>query len=266
MTDPAIALSGVTFAWPDTNSEPVFADLDLDLSPGLVFFVGPNGIGKSTLMLLAAARLFPQAGGIEICGVPTTRYKDAALDPDLEEERNRLASIVYQNMEFETEDQIGTLLTLVAESGAAPERAESQRSAIVSAAGLGDRLSARMQELSKGEMQRAIVALSVLYGSPVVMLDEPVFAVEPGRADTLFAYLSEIAGTDRAIYASVHDVELARRYADRVVLFGEDGTITTGMPDELLSRNRLEEAFRAPYDTLYERQRLYRGVLKDSYS
>lgn len=261
-----IRFSSVHYAWPDNAEEPVFTDLSIDLPDGLVFLVGPNGIGKSTLLLLAGARVFPQRGAVTILGTDAARFADAALDSALEEERNRLVSFVYQNMEFETEEPIGVLLEFVARSGAAPDRAEALLDEMVRAADLGDRLGARMQELSKGEMQRAIVVMSVLYGSPIILMDEPVFAVEPSRAERLVAELRRLASDGVTTYTSVHDVELARAHADAVVLFGEDGSVTAGDPGELLDRPRLEEAFRAPYDTLYERQRLYRGLLNESYS
>lgn len=259
-----IALSGVRYAWPGHEDEPVFSGLDLALPHGLVFLVGPNGIGKSTLMLLAGARIFAQEGTVSILGTDALRYADARLDPALEEERNRLASFVYQNMEFETDESIGTLFEFVARSGTTTDRAETLLGELVRAADLGDRLGMRMQELSKGEMQRAIVVMSVLYGSPVVLMDEPVFAVEPERAARLFSELRRLAASDTAIYVSVHDVELARAHADAVVLLGEDRSVAVGSPNQLLDRARLEEAFRAPYDTLYERQRLYRELLNRS--
>lgn len=262
----AISFSGVDYAWPGREEEPVFSGLDLDLPKGFVFLVGPNGVGKSTLLLLAGARVFPQRGSISILGLETARFTDAALDPALEEERNRLASFVYQNMEFETEEPVAAVLEFVARSGASPERAVPLLDELVRAAQLGSRIGSRMQELSKGEMQRAIVVMSVLYGSPIVLMDEPVFAVEPTQAERLFTDLHRLTTNGTTIYTSVHDVELARSHADAVVLLDADGTVTAGSPKELLDRARLEEAFRAPYDTLYERQRLYRGLLKDSLS
>ncbi len=249
-----ITFSDVSFGYPGLD-ELVFSDLNLELPGGFTFLVGPNGIGKSTLMLLAGARVFPQKGTVTIGGTDTREFADAAFDPEVEQRRNELVSFVYQNMEFETDEPVGTVLSMVARAGA--DRG------VVPADELDDRLNVRMGQLSKGEMQRAIVAMSVLYRSAVVMLDEPVFAVEPDRAERLFAWLQGYcARTGFDMYTSVHDVELARKFGDSVVLMRKDGTITAGPAGELLSRDSLEEAFRAPYDTLYRRQRLYRELLQ----
>jgi ABC-type cobalamin/Fe3+-siderophores transport system ATPase subunit len=273
-----IEFHNVTFSYPTDEAgteepgrdhgaspEPVLSEIELALPQRFTFLVGPNGIGKSTLMLLAAARLFPQEGTITIGGRDTREFINAGFEPALEAERNELVSFIYQNMEFETEEPIDELFTLVAGNGADPERAGRVRTELVDAAGLRERLGARMHELSKGEMQRAIIVMSVLYASPVIMMDEPVFAVEPDRAERLFAWLKKYCadgGTD--IYTSVHDVRLAERFADAVILMHSDGTIETGAPAELLSRERLETAFRAPWDTLYQRQNLYRELLNKS--
>jgi ABC-type multidrug transport system ATPase subunit len=249
-----------------TSGEAIFSDLSLELPGGLAFLVGPNGIGKSTLMLLAGGRVFPQAGSVRIRGVDSLTFADAPFEPALEAERNRLVSFVYQNMEFETEEPIGDLFDMVAEGAVDPRRAAAARSGLIAAADLTDRLGARMQELSKGEMQRAIVVMSLLWGSPIVMMDEPLFAVEPRRAEALLeAVRDHCAAAGVSVYTSVHDVELARRFADTVVLFDTDRSIAVGTSDELLSRERLEGAFRAPWDTLYERQHLYRDLLNQSF-
>ncbi|MFW5694498.1 MAG: ATP-binding cassette domain-containing protein [Alkalispirochaeta sp.] len=260
-----VEMKQVAYTWPADEGEApqsVFSNLTVAVPQGCTFLVGPNGIGKSTFLLLAGGRIFPDTGSVLVLGTDTARYGDAPFDPDLEQERNQLVSFVYQNMEFETDAPIGDVFEMVASSARDPRRAETVRPTLVAAADLQERLSAPMHQLSKGEMQRAIVVMSLLYGSPVVMMDEPLFAVEWSRAQQLLTAVREhCADTDTTVCISAHDVELARRFADNVVLFDTDGTVTVGAPDALLSRERLEQAFRAPYDTLYERQNLYRQML-----
>jgi len=260
-----VEIQNVSYTWPaegEESAETVFSNLTVSVPKGFNFLVGPNGIGKSTFMLLAGGRIFPDTGSVSVLGTDTARYGDAPFNPELEQERNQLVSFVYQNMEFETDAPIGEVFEMVASGARDPRRAEEVRPTLEEAADLTARRSVRMHELSKGEMQRAIVVMSLLYGSPVVMMDEPVFAVEWSRAQRLLTAVREhCAATDTTVCISAHDVELARRFADDVVLFDTGGAVTVGPPDELLSRERLEQAFRAPYDTLYERQHLYRQML-----
>lgn len=259
-----IRFESVHFEYPaEETDQPVqiFDDLTLDIPGGLVSLVGENGIGKSTLLLLAGARIFPQSGSIELLGRNTSQFLEAGFDPELEEQRNKVVSFVYQNMEFETEEPIGALFDFVHEAGAEDAAGDSPKE-VIQALGLSGKTDAKMQELSKGEQQRAIIAMSLLYGSQVIMMDEPVFAVEPDRADKAFDYLQDIAtGYNKHIYFSAHDIELTRRHAESVVLFHHDGRIEVGPTDRMLERETLEQAFRAPYDTLYRREKLYRDLL-----
>lgn len=265
-----VVFKDVWFSWPaedDAEEQELFRDLSLELPAGFGFVVGPNGIGKSTMMLLAAGRIFPDAGTVSLLGTDTRTYADAFGDPALEQERNLRASFVYQNMEFETEEPIEAVFAMVCEAAADPQRARAALPGLLEAAGLSDRMQTRMHELSKGEMQRAIVVMSLLYGSPVIFMDEPVFAVEPARAEQLLAAVRRhCAEYGISVWVSVHDVELARRFADLVLLFDTERRAQVGPPEELLSRERLEDAFRAPYDTLYARQNLYRELLTRSFS
>ncbi len=95
----------------------VFNAVTADLPAAMMSLVGQNGIGKSTLLLLAGARLFPHEGTVTIFGTDTKSFVDAAVDPELEQERNRLVSFVYQNMEFESRASVGDLMEFVYENG-----------------------------------------------------------------------------------------------------------------------------------------------------
>lgn len=216
--------------------------------------VGPNGIGKSTFLLLAGGRLLPDSGTVRLLGADTRDLPD-------EQARNERASFIYQNMEFETDAPLGEVLPQVAAVGGDSQPPLQE---VLAVTDLHSQLLSRLQELSKGEMQRAIVAMSILYSSPVVLMDEPLFAVEPRHAEAIMEYLrDDCRRRNRVVVASVHDVHLARSYGDHAVLFFQDGTIQRGSARELLERDTLERAFQAPWDTLHERQALYRRMLRE---
>ena len=88
----------------------VFTDLNLSLPDGVVSLIGQNGTGKSTMLLLAGGRLSPSTGKVMLDGQDTSEFKS-------EKERDKYAAFIYQNMEFETEENIGMLLELVYENG-----------------------------------------------------------------------------------------------------------------------------------------------------
>ena len=113
---PAVELQGVTYTYPEGDA-PVFTDLSLRLPAGVAAFVGQNGTGKSTLMLLASGIAVPDEGTVLLQGVDTRELRDLR-------ERQRYVSLIHQNMEFETEESIGDLLGRVYLTGYHEEHRE----------------------------------------------------------------------------------------------------------------------------------------------
>lgn len=258
----------VSFFYPDEESEDpenpthVFSDLSIHIPAGMTALVGENGIGKSTFLLLAGARLMPMGGTVRLLGQDTRDFADAPMDLKLEETRNQLVSFIYQNMEFETDDAIGDLMEAVYEHGALATRDGSFLSELVDVLELREAQSRRMQELSKGQVQRAIIAFSLLYGSRVVMMDEPVFALEEPQKERVFEYLLTYCRTSgTSILYSAHNLELSKKYSDSTLLFRKNDDPTVGPTPDIFTRDNIEKAFQAPMDTLYRRDNLYRQML-----
>lgn len=252
----AIRLEGISFTYPEAE-RPVFEGLDLGFSPGFSCLVGPNGSGKSTAMLLASGRIAPSAGRVSVLG------RDAATIAS-EEERNLLCSVVYQNMEFETDEPLGALLEYVLISGARHDKDEAAVGEVVRAFGLGAELGKKPQELSKGAHQRFILALSLLYGSPALMLDEPVFALAEAEKEAALSFIRAFA-RERGILvvASLHELDLTLKHSDEVILLGESGPVARGPSPTILSdRDLLERAYGVPYALLRQKESLKRDMLK----
>lgn len=274
--EPAVIMKDVNFyytdlpddesaeAQPATEVNEVFADLSIELPTGMLSVVGENGIGKSTLMMLAAARLFPTKGIVHLFGEDTATFVQAHRNPDLEEQRNKLVSVIYQNMEFETNEPIGELMEMVAEMGTYRTDSGQLLSELQSILELGEVLGKRMQDLSKGQLQRAIIAFSLLYGSRMIVMDEPVFALEQPQKERAFDYLLDFSRrTDTTIYYSAHDLDLTKKYSDSMLLIQKNDPPLVGATSELYTRENLERAFQAPLDTLYRRDHLFREMLSN---
>ncbi len=252
-----IILNNVSFSY--EAEKDVFKDMSLEIPGGVVSLIGQNGTGKSTLLLLAGGRIMPQQGNVEIMSTDTSKIIN-------EEERNKLVSFVYQNMEFETEETIGELLSIIYANGNHEKKEPELLITIIDVLDLGKILDKKTGVISKGEMQRAVVAFSLLYGSKVIMMDEPVFAMEDNRKTIVLAYLNEYAKQfEVSIYYSIHELDLSVKYSDNVLLFTKEGQILCGPTKELLTRDNLERAYQVPMDMLNQRENLYRNhLLKDN--
>lgn len=246
-----VEFQNVSFAY---ETDPVLAGITLAVPPGVTSLTGPNGAGKSTFLLLASGRLLPSSGRVLLEGQDT-----AGLD---EVEKNRLCSLVYQNMEFETEEPLGELLDFVQANGYGSRNDRDFQKTVAEALELGELLGRKTQTLSKGEMQRAVMAFSLLYGSRVVVMDEPVFALEDGQKRRALGFLSEYARTAGVSFLySAHELDLTRDFSDRVLLFPKGKHPVLGTAAGLLTREILEEAYGVPYALLHQKERLHREVL-----
>jgi iron complex transport system ATP-binding protein len=250
---------------PEVSAEEVtevFRDLTVTLPTGTVSLVGQNGTGKSTFLLLAGARLFPQKGRVTLFGRDTADFAGALEEPELEEERNRLVSFVYQNMEFETEAPVGDLMSFVFENGFHEDPPAGLLEEVQKATQVEPVLGKRTQELAKGELQRVIVGFSLLYGSKAIMLDEPVFAVEPARQEQVFEYLMDYSRRfETPIYYSAHNLDLTKDYSQSMILFDKQGSIEMGATEELFSKERIEQAYQVPWDMLHRKEYMFREML-----
>jgi ABC-type cobalamin/Fe3+-siderophores transport system ATPase subunit len=240
------------------NGPAVFDEIDLEIPAGVVSFVGQNGSGKSTALLLSSGRLQPDSGKVELFGVDSISLTD-------EEERNRYASFIYQNMEFETEETVAELFSFVYENGFIEESSRDEEFIpnLVAVFELKDTLGRKLQDLSKGEMQRAILVFSLLYGSRSIMMDEPIFALEEYQKKGALEYLVDFARRKNTpLYFSLHELDLSRSFADYAVLFYTDGrNPLVGSVDEVLTRELIENAYQYPAAMLHQREHLWRERL-----
>ena len=252
-----IIFEHVTFQFPGTDHF-IFENLSLSLSQGVTTLVGQNGTGKSTFLLLAAGLLLPNSGKVYLEGIDTVELREKY-------ELQRYVSFIYQNMEFETEDTVKTLLPFVYENGYCEKTDDTFVDTLVQAFDLGSILQNKTQEISKGELQRTILAFSLLYGSRVIMMDEPIFAMEDHQKRRAMKFLTEYAAENQiSLLYSVHELEISRHYSDYTLLFQKHASPLYGQTQDILTRENLETAYEIPYSFLKQRESLYRGALNAS--
>lgn len=267
-----ISFEDVSFSYPlvegdlDENGkqiipQPVFDHFTGVIPAGFTSLIGPNGSGKSTFMMLASGRLVPQSGKVNLFGQNVT-----FLD---EEKKNLLASVIYQNMEFESDEKVSALLSFVYSHGALKGNAKSIRgkekdllSETIEVFELSGVLNHGLAELSKGEIQRVLLAFSMLYGSASVFMDEPLFAMEPRQKISALEYIRDFcAATKTAVFISMHELDLTRQFAENVLLFYPNRDMDYGSPEEVLTNEALEKAYGVPAAMLKDKESFTREQL-----
>ncbi|MCQ2611319.1 MAG: ABC transporter ATP-binding protein [Treponema sp.] len=269
-----IAFTNVHYSYPavegdiDENGNQIqppviFDHFNAELPGGFTSLVGPNGSGKSTFMLLAGGRILPLEGKVYLCGNDT-----AALTP---EQRDLLASYIYQNMELETEEKVGDLLNYVYTNGVLKGKAKAIRNKdqdlleeIKTVFELEKLTDKKLSNTSKGEHQRVLLAFSLLYGSESTFMDEPMFAMEEGQKQKALEYLKDFcAATETTIYISMHELDYTKKYAQNVMLFYPNHDIDFGTPEEVLTDEALEKAYGLPVAMLKHSESLTRSQLTE---
>ncbi len=205
----------------------------------LLAVVGPNGAGKTTL-LKAIACLVRFSGQIAWDGAPLnamrplTRAKTLAYLPQ--------GHVAHWPITARDVVTIGRapFASSIARLTPSDQRAVDAALEAVGAAPFADR---PITELSGGERARIMVARALAVGAPILLTDEPVNSLDPAHQLGVMDLLSGQAKEGRLVIAVSHDLMLAARYADRVLVLRDGTAKALGAPRETLTGDLLREVF-----------------------
>ena len=232
-------------------------DLDVDLDDGEVLAVlGPNGVGKSTLLQMIAGLLRPDHGRIELGGTAVTDTSTGTFVPA---HARGVAMLTQQPMLFPH-------MTVAANVGYAPRCRGRSRSAARAAArhwleavGAADLADRRPAQLSGGQAQRVAVARALAAEPRLLLLDEPMAALDVTAAPALRRLLREILRRDgRTAIIVTHDLLDALAVADKVIVIEDGRVVERGPVRRVLTAPRSDFAARIAGINLIP------GVMSDS--
>lgn len=239
----AIEFKNVTFKY-DEEDAFIFEKMNCTVEDSICSLIGQNGSGKTTFLLLAAGLIMPLEGDVYLNGINTKDFSSM-------ESRQKEVSFIYQNMEFETEETIKVLLEYVYENSYHKVKNKNFISELIETLELGNFLDKQTQLLSKGELQRTIIAFSLLYGSKTIMMDEPIFALEDNTKNKIMKYLYNYSkNNNTSIYFSVHELNLSQKYSDKLMIFDKKHNITYGNTSEIFTKELIEKAYETPFEML----------------
>jgi iron complex transport system ATP-binding protein len=230
-----ISASDISFAY---DGAIVLAGVDLLARPGqIVGLIGPNGSGKTTLLRILYAALTPNAGLVTVDDTPVGTLSVGDV--------SRRIGVVAQESPSEIPLTVAEMVLL----GRSPHRTSFQRYTTddyriaawaltrVGARQLADRNFGR---LSGGEKQRVLIARTLAQQTDHLLLDEPTNHLDIAYQHGLLDLVRTLGVTTILV---LHDLNLAARYCDHVVLLDRAQVVATGRPDEVLTSEVLEPVY-----------------------
>lgn len=221
--------------------------VSLALRPGeLAVLIGPNGAGKSTLLGLLSGRLRPTQGRAVLDGIPLDRWASATLA------RRRAVLVQEPALAFAFTGLEVALLGRHPHCGGHPGHHDRQMAMrALHAADAAAFAHRPVDTLSGGERARVHLArvLAQVAWEPagpvrVLLLDEPTASLDLAHQHALLARVRHLAQeTGLAVLASVHDLNLAARHADRLLLLSGGALLADGVPDDVLIPETVQRGF-----------------------
>ena len=223
----------------------VLNDLSMNIAPGEIFaIIGPNGVGKSTL-IRAISGVHPiRSGSIRVDGKDLTQ-----LTPM---QRARYMAVVPQARELPGAYTVYQVVLL----GRTPylnwfgQPTKSDHKFVFRAledTQTTDLAERKIGELSGGEQQRVLLARALTQDTPILLLDEPTTHLDLEHQSSLLNLVSRLAQKKNlAVLMALHDLNLAAQYATQVGLLLQGKLQAIGAPSEVLTQDNLSSAYNVP--------------------
>lgn len=217
------------------------ADAGFTLEAGeLTALIGPNGSGKTTLLRLALGLLGSDTGASSIGGAPVQ-----SLSPV---ERARRVAYLPQARPLIWPQPVRDVVSLGRFAyGAALGRLSPDDTAAVERAIAACQLDGFEERaadtLSGGELARVHLARALAAETPLIVADEPVAALDPRYQHQTMQLFADMARGGHGVLTVIHDLDLALRYATRLLWMHEGRIVASGTPQETLTAERLRTVF-----------------------
>ncbi len=230
------------------RGRPVWTDANFEIEPGeFVAVIGPNGAGKTTLFRLLLGLLRPAGGELKVFGeaprrgnprigyVPQTHL----VDRDTNVEAVQLVRLAFSANRWLPNLTPGQL------------RSERQAtSAALRSVGASEIASKSLGAMSGGELQRIFLAEALVSSPDLLLLDEPLANLDIRRATELVELVhGQVQTRNVATLLVAHDINPLIRHLDKVIYIA-NGHVATGLPDEVLTSERLSDLYGVPIEVL----------------
>ncbi len=226
------------------DGRPVLADLDLQVPDGrLTVIVGPNACGKSTLLRCLGRMLKPAGGAVLLDGTAAAEWPAKAYA--------RVLGMLPQSPRAPDGMTVEDLVArgryphqgLLRQWSEADETAVAAALAAADVADLADR---GIDELSGGQRQRVWLAMALAQETPLLLLDEPTTYLDLSHQLEVLDLTRRLVEGGRTVVAVLHDLHLAFRYAEHLIVMSQGRIVAIGAPGEVVTPELIEQVYDLP--------------------
>ena len=216
----------------------VLKDIDLTVAEGeKVVIIGPSGSGKSTLIRCVDYLEEPTSGEVIIDGTPLTKKNHLEM-------ARTYSSMVFQQFNLYPNMTVLGNLTLapIKLQKKSKEEANAAAMAALKRVGLAHKAGEYPQNLSGGQQQRVAIARSLAMRPKAMLFDEPTSALDPEMINEVLDVMVDLARRGMTMIVVTHEMNFARRVADRVVFMADGAIVEEGAPDEFFDHPTTQRA------------------------
>lgn len=238
MSDPTIVAEDISVSFDGVG---VLDDVTVTAERGeFVGLVGPNGSGKTTLLRTISGSLSPDTGRVSIEGDDVHSLSSRAA--------SQRVAVVPQDTSISFSFDVRQIVEMgrTAHRGRFESTTDKDRLAVDAAldrTGTEQFSDRSIDAISGGERQRVLLARAVAQETPALLLDEPTASLDVNHAIETLGLVRSLVEDGTAAIAAIHDLDLAARYCDSLVLLSDGEIVATGAPDSVLTESTVSSAF-----------------------
>ncbi|MFT8823335.1 ABC transporter ATP-binding protein [Liquorilactobacillus satsumensis] len=245
---PILQTHSLTFGYPKQNK--LFNQLNFSLTKGeILVLLGPNGIGKSTLLKCLCGLLTPSTGKVLIKGQSLNMLSKRQLA--------KIVAYVPQistvNHSLSVVDYLVTGRTPLYGWAHMPQLSDYQSAIqLLTRLGLTYLKNHQLTQLSGGQLQLVTIAQALIKQPELIILDEPTSALDFGRQQQIISLIKKLAQQQIAIILSTHNPNHALIFDSKVGLFNKNGAFQLGPSQQIVTEENLRKAYNANLKIFFE--------------